>query len=133
MENKSNTVTLYSYTKVWRVEKKIYAVQNFTLPVPIDPWQLVYFGVTWIVCSLIFGLIPGFAQIPVIIRSIIVPYATSKFLMTKKLDGKNPLRFFMGIIIFLFTEQGKSFERFNSVSEQKIIPLEWNCSEGKRG
>lgn len=133
MENKSNTVTLYSYTKVWRVEKKIYAVQNFTLPVPIDPWQLVYFGVTWIVCSLIFGLIPGFAQIPVIIRSIIVPYAISKFLMTKKLDGKNPLRFFMGIIIFLFTEQGKSFERFNSVSEQKIISLEWNCSEGKRG
>ena len=51
--------------------------------------------------------------------------------MTKKLDGKNPLRFILGIIVFLFTEQGKSMERFASVPEsQNIVKLEWNCSEG---
>jgi len=49
------------------------------------------------------------------------------------MDGKNPLRFILGIIVFLFTEQGKSVERFASVPEnQKIVKLEWNCSEGIR-
>lgn len=133
MESKSNTLTLYSYAKVWKIEKKIYAVQNFILPVPIDPCQLVYFGGTWIVCNVIFGVIPGFVKIPVVIRSIVVPFAISKFLMTKKLDGKNPLRFFGGIVIFLFTEQGKSVERFKSISQkQNIIKLDWYCSKGRR-
>lgn len=129
--DKPSTITLYSYSKVWKIEKKIYAIQNFTLPVPIDPWQILYFVGTWIVCSVVFGLIPGFTKIPVVLRSIALPLAISRFLMTKKLDGKNPLRFILGIIVFLFTEQGKSMERFASVPEsQKIVKLEWNCSEG---
>lgn len=131
--DKPSTITLYSYSKVWKIEKKIYAVQNFTLPVPVDPWQILYFAGTWIVCSVIFGVIPGFTKIPVILRSIALPLAISQFLMTKKMDGKNPLRFILGIIIFLFTEQGKCVERFVSVPDkQKIVKLEWNCSEGVR-
>lgn len=131
--DKPSTITLYSYSKVWKIEKKIYAVQNFTLPVPIDPWQILYFVGTWIVCSVVFGVIPGFTKIPVVLRSIALPLAISRFLMTKKMDGKNPLRFILGIIVFLFTEQGKSVERFASVPEnQKIVKLEWNCSEGIR-
>jgi hypothetical protein len=131
--DKPSTITLYSYSKVWKIEKKIYAVQNFTLPVPVDPWQILYFVGTWIVCSVIFGVIPGFTKIPVVLRSIALPLAISRFLMTKKMDGKNPLRFILGIIVFLFTEQGKCVERFVSVPEnQKIVKLEWNCSEGVR-
>ena len=131
--DKPSTITLYSYSKVWKIEKKIYSVQNFTLPVPIDPWQILYFVGTWIVCSVVFGVIPGFTKIPVVLRSIALPLAISRFLMTKKMDGKNPLRFILGIIVFLFTEQGKRVERFASVPEsQKIVKLEWNCSEGIR-
>ena len=36
-------VTIYSYSKVWKVEKRIYAIQNLVLPVPIDPWQTAIF------------------------------------------------------------------------------------------
>lgn len=132
MEKPSEKITLYSYHKIWKIEKKIYAIQNIVLPIPIDPWELLYFGATWVVCNVIFGLLPGVSNIPVMIRSIMLPFAISKFLMTKKLDGKNPLRYMLGIITFLFVEQGKSVEFFQTTPDKEAtIKLTWNCSEGR--
>ena len=131
MEKPSEKITLYSYHKIWKIEKKIYAIQNIVLPIPIDPWEL-YFGATWVVCNVIFGLLPGVSNIPVMIRSIMLPFAISKFLMTKKLDGKNPLRYMLGVITFLFVEQGKSVEFFQTTPDKEAtIKLTWNCSEGR--
>ena len=132
MEKPSERITLYSYHKIWKIEKKIYAIQNIVLPIPIDPWELLYFGATWVVCNVIFGLLPGVSNIPVMIRSIMLPFAISKFLMTKKLDGKNPLRYMLGVITFLFVEQGKSVEFFQTTPDKEAtIKLTWNCSEGR--
>ena len=132
MEKPSEKNTLYSYHKIWKIEKKIYAIQNIVLPIPIDPWELLYFGATWVVCNVIFGLLPGVSNIPVMIRSIMLPFAISKFLMTKKLDGKNPLRYMLGVITFLFVEQGKSVEFFQTTPDKEAtIKLTWNCSEGR--
>lgn len=81
---------------------------------------------------MIFGLLPGVSNIPVMIRSIMLPFAISKFLMTKKLDGKNPLRYMLGVITFLFVEQGKSVEFFQTTPDKEAtIKLTWNCSEGR--
>ena len=132
MEKPSEKITLYSYHKIWKIEKKIYAIQNIVLPIPIDPWEMLYFGATWVVCNVIFGLLPGVSNIPVMIRSIMLPFAISKFLMTKKLDGKNPLRYMLGVITFLFVEQGKSVEFFQTTPDKEAtIKLTWNCSEGR--
>ena len=132
MEKPSEKITLYSYHKIWKIEKKLYAIQNIVLPIPIDPWELLYFGATWVVCNVIFGLLPGVSNIPVMIRSIMLPFAISKFLMTKKLDGKNPLRYMLGVITFLFVEQGKSVEFFQTTPDKEAtIKLTWNCSEGR--
>ena len=132
MEKPSEKITLYSYHKIWKIEKKIYTIQNIVLPIPIDPWELLYFGATWVVCNVIFGLLPGVSNIPVMIRSIMLPFAISKFLMTKKLDGKNPLRYMLGVITFLFVEQGKSVEFFQTTPDKEAtIKLTWNCSEGR--
>ena len=132
MEKPSEKITLYSYHKIWKIEKKIYAIQNIVLPIPIDPWELLYFGATWVVCNVIFGLLPGVSNIPIMIRSIMLPFAISKFLMTKKLDGKNPLRYMLGVITFLFVEQGKSVEFFQTTPDKEAtIKLTWNCSEGR--
>lgn len=124
-------VTIYSYSKVWKVEKRIYAIQNLVLPVPIDPWQLLYFGITWAAINLTFGALPGFSSIPVVIRSILIPYLISKFLLTKKLDGKNPIRC---IVMFLFCEQDQALEHFKlqPVKKGQAIKLSWNCSQGNR-
>ena len=52
--------------------------------------------------------------------------------MTKKLDGKNPLRYMLGVITFLFVEQGKSVEFFQTTPDKEAtIKLTWNCSEGR--
>ena len=132
MEKPSEKITLYSYHKIWKIEKKIYAIQNIVLPIPIDPWELLYFGATWVVCNVIFGLLPGVSNIPVMIRSIMLPFAISKFLMTKKLDGKNPLRYMLGVITFLFVEQGNSVEFFQTTPDKEdTIKLTRNCSEGR--
>ena len=131
-KSQAKKITLYSYHKIWKIEKKIYAIQNIVLPIPIDPWELLYFGATWVVCNVIFGLLPGVSNIPVMIRSIMLPFAISKFLMTKKLDGKNPLRYMLGVITFLFVEQGKSVEFFQTTPDKEAtIKLTWNCSEGR--
>ena len=130
MEKPSEKITLYSYHKIWKIEKKIYAIQNIVLPIPIDPWELLYFGATWVVCNVIFGLLPGVSNIPVMIRSIMLPFAISKFLMTKKLDGKNPLRYMLGVITFLFVEQGKSVEFFQTTPDKEAtIKLTWNLAK----
>lgn len=126
-------ITIYSYSRVWKVEKKIYAIQNVVLPVPIDPWQLLYFGIIWAVINLVFGALPGFGSIPVVIRSILIPYLISKFLLTKKLDGKNPIRYIIGILIYLFAENEKALEHFTlKPVRNQTIKLSWNCSEGIR-
>ena len=133
MENEQRKVLIYSYSKVWKVEKKIYSIQNLVLPVPVDPWQILYFLCTWFVTNVVFGVIPGFHQIPAVLRSIILPFFISKFIMTKKLDGKNPIRYAIGMIIFLAAEKGKVRERFRiQPKKQPKIKLDWNCSEGHR-
>ena len=42
-EEKKQSVTVYSYRKVWFVEKKIYAFQNIVLPFPIAPYEVLEF------------------------------------------------------------------------------------------
>ena len=78
-------VTIYSYSKVWKVEKRIYAIQNLVLPVPIDPWQLLYFGITWAAINLTFGALPGFSSIPVVIRFIIDSLSHFKISINQKI------------------------------------------------
>jgi len=133
MMNEEKKVQIYSYSKVWKIQKKIYTIQNFVLPMPIDPWQLLYFGVTWFVCVIIFGSLPGLKAIPAMLRHIVFPYFISRFLMTKKLDGKNPLRYAMGVIVYLFAEHGKRMEHFKMRPVQsRPVKLNWSCSQGKR-
>lgn len=40
MEN--DKLTIYSYAKVWKIEKKIYNIGNIVFPVPIELWSGVY-------------------------------------------------------------------------------------------
>lgn len=42
-EEKKQSIAVYSYRKVWFVEKKIYAFQNIVLPFPIAPYEVLEF------------------------------------------------------------------------------------------
>ena len=88
-EEKKQSVTVYSYRKVWFVEKKIYAFQNIVLPFPIAPYEVLEF-LAVVGAMLVMGRIfPILNNIPVVLRYGMLPYVTVKYLMKVKLDGKN--------------------------------------------
>ena len=92
-EEKKQSVTVYSYRKVWFVEKKIYAFQNIVLPFPIAPYEVLEF-LAVVGAMLVMGRIfPILNNIPVVLRYGMLPYVTVKYLMKVKLDGKNPVKF----------------------------------------
>ena len=112
-EEKKQSVTVYSYRKVWFVEKKIYAFQNIVLPFPIAPYEVLEF-LAVVGAMLVMGRIfPILNNIPVVLRYGMLPYVTVKYLMKVKLDGKNPVRYFCGYLRFLFTRK-ECIERFRT-------------------
>lgn len=131
---KSSKIIIYSYIKAWKVEKKIYTLQNLRLPFPVAPRFAGYLAGCWIFCGILFKIIPGANYIPGVIRAGIIPYGIAKYLMTQKLDGKNPLFYLRDLILFLLFEQGTIIEHFRKVPEkEKAIRLDWNCSKGYLG
>lgn len=123
-------MTIYSYTKVWKIEKKIYAFSNFKLPVPINPNDLLYFGVTATSIFILGKVIPIATAIPPVLRFIFVPYGAMSFFRKKKLDGKNPILYFVGYIRYIFLERGTYIERFHvqTAKKEEVVILNWNCS-----
>lgn len=131
MEEKKE-LEIYSYSKVWKVENKIYAIQNVQLPVPISPNQAIYFsavvGILWITGR----VFPVLITIPFAIKYVIIPYLVSKFLLTKKMDGKNPVKYILGIIRFVFMENDFCIERFSERPvKTKPIHLHWLCTQAE--
>ena len=99
-EEKKQSVTVYSYRKVWFVEKKIYAFQNIVLPFPIAPYEVLEF-LAVVGAMLVMGRIfPILNNIPVVLRYGMLPYVTVKYLMKVKLDGKNPVKYFCGYPVY---------------------------------
>jgi len=120
---------LYSYEKVWKVEKKIYAFQNLRLPVPIVPAQLGYFVAIFIVVSILDRVFPPFTVIPPVLKYLALPFALTQFLIKKKLDGKNPIKFLIDYIIYLFTRtRDVEFFRATQPEARDTIKLDWRCS-----
>lgn len=126
-------ITLYSYSKVWRVEKKIYAFGNIILPCPIGIYDLLYFIIFAFIMTIFGNLIPIITEVPIIIRLVIVPYFAGRFVQKKKLDGKNPIKYFFGYIKYVFVDKGTYIERFNKKNDktEKEVKINWVCSKGR--
>ena len=123
---------LRTYPRVWNYEKKIYAIENVRLIVPINPGELLYFAAGLAVAAALGKVLPVFAAVPFLIRYVLLPYALMKFLTKKKLDGKLPHLFFIGYIAYLTLpktisrfQAGENYKkgRFTSVvcRERKVI------------
>lgn len=124
-------VTLYSYSKVWNVEKKVYALFDVILPAPINPYTIIVFIFVLLGFMGLERLIPVLAKIPTILRYMVFPYLSAQYLMKKKLDGKNPLKYLLGIILYLITERGFYIEKFTKYPlMEETIKIDWKCSKG---
>lgn len=131
-ENKK--IRLFSYNKVWKFEKKIYAIMNLVLPVPISTNDALYFGFSFAVMYIMGRMLPLVESIPAAIRCLIIPYGMMKFLTKKKLDGKNPIKYFCGYLYYIFYERHTYLEKFktNSIIKEEKLVINWSCSRGYR-
>ncbi len=126
-----NTVKIYSYKKVWKVEKKIYSFSNIQLPTPINPYDILVFIGVALFMLLLGRVMPFTAKIPTVLRFLVIPYGLSTYLMKMKLDGKNPFKFFYGYLVYLFTVKGTFLQMFRSYPDKKgRVTLRWQCSRG---
>lgn len=129
MEDK--TIKIYSYSKVWKVEKKIYSIGNLSIGVGIEIADILY-TVLAIVAILILGnLFPVINNIKWIYRFIVIPYGSMWILRRKKLDGKNPIKYFFGILQYIFFTKRNYIERFQCKKDkEEKIKIKWISSQG---
>lgn len=125
-------IKIYSYTKVWKHEKKIYNIMNLILPTPINPYDLAsFFGI--LILEMVVGeIFPPLSRLPFIVKYFILPYLGTYILRKKKLDGKNPIFYFAGILRYYLTISGTYVECFRRMREKKTeVSLDWYCSRGR--
>lgn len=129
-ENKKNEkIQIYSYAKVWTLEHSIYSLGNVILPVPIHPYNLLYFALSLAVVMMLCNVLPMLNLFPLIFRYIGFPYAITVFLRKKKLDGKSPIKYFIAYLKYQLMERGRYFERFKGFPDRAVTcKLEWICS-----
>lgn len=123
------TVTVYSYAKVWRVEKKVYNIGNIILPVPVDLWNMIYVAGAALGIYCFQKIFPFIRGIPVLVRFGLIPYGIMYLLRKCKVDGKNPVKYFAGYIVYLARDKGSYLENFTyyPAAKERLI-LDWNCS-----
>lgn len=120
-------VTIYAYPKVWKLENRIYSIMNFKLPAPAEPKNLVYDLVLLLLIVLLGRTVPAINAVPWPLRLIVLPFGLGRFLARKKLDGKMPQRYAVGLARYGM-QFGSIFERFESHSKkQPVVKLDWCC------
>ncbi|MCO7128357.1 conjugal transfer protein [Sporolactobacillus shoreicorticis] len=90
-----------SYTRIWNVEKVIYAINDFQLPFPVTFTQMA-----WFVCSLLLVIL--LANVPpvslihgVLLKYVGLPVGLTWFMSQKTFDGKKPYGFLKSVITYL--------------------------------
>lgn len=124
-------VRVYSYRKVWHIEKKIYAIQNIALPFPVNPYDFLEFCLVAGIMLLLGRIFPALEAIPGVLRYGALPYVVVRYLMKIKMDGKNPVKYFVGLIPYLLSKNTYQ-ERFRTYrAGRKKVRLHWDCGEGR--
>lgn len=108
-------VIISTHEKAWKYEKKVYAISNWKLPVPVNLSRMGYFGIG-LFLMLIVSKIPLIAMIPAVIRYLLVPFLIMKFLARITFDGKSPLRWLAGF--FGYARESRSVSRFKSAEPE---------------
>lgn len=116
-------IILRSYNKINNIEKKIYTIQNFKLPIPVNIYATLYYAVVVIIIFCIGRIIPVLSFLPPMLRYLLLPYFISKYLRQKKLDGKKPWKYFIDYVIFIFNRK-IVYERFKKVEMPRQIKFD---------
>jgi len=120
-----DSIIIYSYRKYWRFKKKMYSFLGFRFGFGLDLIDVLYFIVGVGIVALI-NLIPLFKEIPALIKWGGIPFLLMKFLSSVKLDGKNPIKYFIGYIYYYLRIHKEAYEHFRKVKIPKMLIFSWS-------
>ncbi|MDT8718215.1 conjugal transfer protein [Clostridium sp. 19966] len=131
-EDKEDYLILKTYNSVWKIDRKIYAIEGGKLPFPVKPNEAMYFVISVALSMLLNKIIPFYSDLNPMLRFALIPYGITKFLTNQKLDGKLPHKFFFDYLIFKISP--KRYLRFKPIKstsrsrfDSKIVYRQWNC------
>jgi len=113
-------VVLRSYNRINSIEKKIYTIQNFKLPMSVNLNAAGYFFIVVLIIVFISQIFPFLESVPPILKYILSPYFIAQYMRQKKLDGKKPWKYFIDYVIF-YLNRNNEYERFKRVKIPRKI------------
>ncbi|GGP08806.1 MULTISPECIES: conjugal transfer protein [Oceanobacillus] len=93
---------LKSYTRIWSVEKIIYAINDFRLPFPVTFNQMTWFVLSLLVVMLLGNLPPLSLIDGALLKYVGVPLLLTWFMSKKSFDGKKPYGFLKSVVTYYF-------------------------------
>ena len=112
-----------SYTSIWSVEKVIYAINDFQLPVPVTVSQMAWFVVSLFVVIL-FGELSLFNMIDgAFLKYFGIPVAFTWFVSQKTFDGKKPFGFLKSCISFCLRPKVTWAGKAVKLKKEKFNPI----------
>lgn len=93
---------LKSYTRIWSVEKVIYAINDFRLPFPVTFNQMSWFVFSLLLVMLLGNLPPLSLISGALLKYVGIPVGLTWFMSQKTFDGKKPYSFLKSVITYFF-------------------------------
>lgn len=93
---------LRSYTRIWSVEKVIYAINDFRLPFPVTFNQMSWFVLSLLAVMLLGNLPPLSLIDGALLKYIGIPVGLTWFMSQKTFDGKKPYSFLKSVLTYWF-------------------------------
>ncbi|EOD6641830.1 conjugal transfer protein [Listeria monocytogenes] len=113
-----------SYTSIWSVEKVLYSINDFRLPLPISFTQMTWFVVSLFAVMLLGNLPPLSLIEGVFLKYFGIPVVLTWFMSQKTFDGKKPYGFLKAVIAYLtrpkLTYAGKAIKLKKSQPTEAI-------------
>jgi hypothetical protein len=119
-----NSIIIYSYRKYWHFKKKMYSFLGFRFGFGLDLTNVLYLIVGLGMVALI-NLVPIIRGIPILIKWGVIPFLIMKFLSSVRLDGKNPIKYFIGCIYYLINTHEKTYEHFRKAKTPETLIFSW--------
>ncbi|MBY7141917.1 conjugal transfer protein [Virgibacillus sp. NKC19-3] len=118
---------LKSYTRIWSVEKVIYAINDFRLPFPVTFNQMTWFVLSLLVVMLLGNLPPLSLIDGALLKYVGVPVALTWIMSKKSFDGKKPYGFLKSVLTYWIrskvTYAGKPVKLQKQTFEEQITAV----------
>ena len=93
---------LKSYTRIWSVDKVIYAINDFRLPFPVTFNQMSWFVLSLLIVMLLGNFPPLSLINGALLKYVGIPVGLTWFMSQKTFDGKKPYSFLKSVLTYWF-------------------------------